>query len=193
MLQSKKIHAPFDEKTARNLKAGDRVLISGTMLAARDAAHKRMADALDRGEKLPVNLKGQVIYYVGPSPARPGQIIGSAGPTTSGRMDACTPRLLACGVKGMIGKGYRRKEIAEAIIEYGSPYLAAIGGAGALIARTIKKYSVLAWPELGPEALARMEVENFPAIVVIDSNGANYYEIGQQAYRAAAQAMPRAE
>ena len=126
----KHIRAPFDDETARSLRAGDRVLITGTILAARDAAHKRLTEALDRGEKLPVDLRGQVVYYVGPSPAKPGQAIGAAGPTTSGRMDAYTPRLIAEGLKGMIGKGYRKPEVVEAMKKYGVPYLAAVGGAG---------------------------------------------------------------
>ncbi len=165
----KHIRAPFDDETARSLRAGDRVLITGTILAARDAAHKRLTEALDRGEKLPVDLRGQVI--------------GAAGPTTSGRMDAYTPRLIAEGLRGMIGKGYRKPEVVEAMKKYGVPYLAAVGGAGALISQSIKKYTVLAYPDLGPEAVAAMEVEDFPAIVVIDSTGDNYYETGQAPYR----------
>lgn len=183
MAESKRISAPFDDKTARELRAGDSVLITGKILAARDAAHKRMVECLDRGEQLPVDLTGQVVYYVGPAPAKPGQAIGSAGPTTSGRMDAYAPRLMDEGLKGMIGKGYRKPEVVESMKKNGVPYFAAVGGAGALIARSIKKYTVLAWPELGPEALAEMEVEDFPAIVVIDSLGNNYYEAGQKPYR----------
>ena len=179
----KKIRAPFDEATARSLRAGDRVLISGTILAARDAAHKRLVETLDRGEALPVSLEGAVVYYVGPSPARPGHAIGAAGPTTSGRMDAYTPRLLDQGLKGMIGKGYRSAKVVEAMKKHGVPYLAAVGGAGALIARAVKKNNLLAYPDLGPEAVAAMEVEDFPAIVVIDSTGDNYYETGQAPYR----------
>ena len=169
---AKRIRAPFDDETARSLRAGDRVLITGTILAARDAAHKRLVETLDRGEPLPVDLKGQVVYYVGPSPAQPGQAIGAAGPTTSGRMDAYTPRLLEEGLKGMIGKGYRKEAVIEAMKRHGVPYLAAVGGAGAL-----------AYPELGPEAVAAMEVEDFPAIVVIDASGDDYYETGQAPYR----------
>lgn len=183
MAQPKRVTAPFDDETARSLKAGDTVLISGKILAARDAAHKKMVECLDRGEELPVDLKGQVVYYVGPTPAKPGHAIGSAGPTTAGRMDAYAPRLMEVGLKGMIGKGYRKPEVVEAMKKYGVPYLAAVGGAGALIARRIKKYEVLAWPELGPEALAVMDVEDFPAIVVIDSDGENYYTAGQKPYR----------
>ena len=181
--QMKKIRTPFDEATARSLRAGDRVLISGTILAARDAAHKRLVETLDRGEPLPVDLQGAVVYYLGPSPARPGNPIGAAGPTTSGRMDAYTPRLLKQGLKGMIGKGYRSPDVIKAMEEFGVPYLAAVGGAGALIARSIRKYTVLAYEDLGPEAVAAMEVEDFPAIVVIDCLGGNYYEAGQAPYR----------
>lgn len=183
MAEPKRIKAPFDDETARSLKAGDNVLITGKILAARDAAHKKMVECLDRGEELPTDLKGQVVYYVGPAPAKPGHAIGSAGPTTAGRMDAYAPRLMEAGLKGMIGKGYRKPEVVEAMKKHGVPYLAAVGGAGALIARSIKKYDVLAWPELGPEALAVMEVEDFPAIVVIDSQGENYYTTGQKPYR----------
>ena len=183
MAEARRITAPFDDATARSLKAGEKVLITGTILAARDAAHKRMVECLDRGEKLPVDLTGQVVYYVGPSPAKPGKAVGSAGPTTSGRMDAYAPRLMDEGLKGMIGKGYRKPEVVESMKKNGVPYLAAVGGAGALIAERIKKYTVLAWPDLGPEALAAMEVEDFPAIVVIDSEGCDYYEAGQKPYR----------
>ena len=176
MSDVKRIRAPFDEATARSLRAGDRVLITGTIIAARDAAHKRLVEALDRGEELPVDLDGAVIYYVGPSPARPGRAIGAAGPTTAGRM-------VARGLRGMIGKGYRKPEVVEAMKRHGVPYLAAVGGAGALISQRIKKYTVLAYPDLGPEAVAALEVEDFPAIVVIDSTGDNYYETGQAPYR----------
>lgn len=180
----KRITAPFDDATARSLKAGDNVLISGVIIAARDAAHKRLVETLDRGEPLPVDLNGAVIYYVGPTPAKPGHAVGSAGPTTSGRMDAYAPRLIReAGLRGMIGKGYRKPEVVDAMKDFGVPYLAAVGGAGALIARSVKKYTVLAYPELGPEAVAAMEVEDFPAVVVIDCEGNNYYEQGQAPYR----------
>lgn len=182
--QSKRITAPFNDETARSLKAGDRVLISGVIIAARDAAHKQLVETLDKGEKLPVDLKGAVVYYVGPSPAKPGQPIGSAGPTTSGRMDTYTPRLIKEGLKGMIGKGYRKPEVVEAMKQHGVAYMAAVGGAGALIAKSIKKYTVLAYEDLGPEAVAAMEVEDFPAIVVIDCEGNDYYQQGQAPYRA---------
>ncbi len=179
----KRINAPFDAQTASSLRAGDRVLISGVIIAARDAAHKKMIETLNAQAKLPVDLKNAVIYYVGPSPARPLQAIGSAGPTTSGRMDAYTPQILEQGVKGMIGKGYRKPQVIESMKKHGVPYMAAVGGAGALIAKSIKKYTVLAYEELGPEAIAAMEVEDFPAIVVIDCLGNDYYEQGQAIYR----------
>ena len=147
MSDMKRIRAPFDEATARSLRAGDRVLITGTIIAARDAAHKRLVETLARGEELPVDLDGAVIYYVGPSPAKPGRAIGAAGPTTAGRMDAYTPTLLAQGLRGMIGKGYRKPEVVEAMKRHGVPYLAAVGGAGALISQRIKKYTVLAYPD----------------------------------------------
>lgn len=183
MSDIKHIIAPFDAHTARSLRAGDRVSISGIILAARDAAHKRLVASLDAGEALPVDLQGAVIYYVGPSPAMPGQPIGAAGPTTSGRMDVYTPRLLQQGVRGMIGKGYRSPAVIAAMQQYGVPYLAAVGGAGALIGKTVRKYTVLAYEDLGPEAIAAMEVEKFPAIVVIDCDGNNYYEQGQALYK----------
>lgn len=179
----KRIQAPFDRETARSLRAGDRVLISGVLLAARDAAHKRMVETLNEGRPLPVDLNGAVIYYVGPSPARPGEPIGSAGPTTAGRMDPYTPRLLEEGLRGMIGKGYRSPEATAAMKKHGVPYLVATGGAGALIAKRVRKYTVLAYEDLGPEAVAALEVEDFPAIVVIDGDGGNYYEQGQAPYR----------
>lgn len=178
----KNISVPFDDETARSLKAGDQVLLTGTIIAARDAAHIRMIESLNKGEPLPFNIKGAVIYYVGPSPAKPGFPIGSAGPTTSGRMDSSTPRLIELGLKGMIGKGYRSQAVIDAMKEHGVPYLVAIGGAGALIAKSIKKYTVLAYEDLGAEAIAAMEVENFPAIVAIDSKGNNYYTTAQNEY-----------
>jgi fumarate hydratase subunit beta len=177
-----KIQAPFDKQSAKKLKAGDNVLISGTIIAARDAAHKALSEALARGEKLPVELENETIYYLGPSPAKPGQVIGAAGPTTSGRMDKYTPAILDLGVSGMVGKGYRSKDVVDSIKKNGVVYMVAIGGAGALIAKTIKKYEVLAYPELGPEAIARLTVEDFPAIVAIDSEGNNFYEVGQKPY-----------
>ncbi len=181
--ESKRITAPFDDATARSLRAGDRVLITGTIIAARDAAHKKLVETLDAGQDLPVDLTNAVIYYVGPSPAKPGEAIGAAGPTTSGRMDAYTPRILEQGVRGMIGKGYRKPEVVESMKKHGVPYMAAVGGAGALISKSIKKYTVLAYEDLGPEAVAAMEVVDFPAIVVIDCDGNDYYEQGQVPFR----------
>ncbi len=183
MAEPIRITTPLSADAAGKLRAGDSVLITGAIYTARDAAHKRMIEALDRGEKLPVDVHDQIIYYVGPSPAKPGQPIGSAGPTTSGRMDAYTPRMLAEGLRGMIGKGYRSAEVVEAMKKHGAVYFAATGGAAALIARTVKGYEVVAYPDLGAEAFAKMTVEDFPAIVVIDSEGRNYYEEGQKRYK----------
>lgn len=177
-----KITAPFDKNVAKSLKAGDSVLITGTIIAARDAAHKALTEALARGEQLPVELANQTIYYLGPSPAKPGEVIGAAGPTTSGRMDKYTPTILALGVTGMVGKGYRSQDVVDAIKKNSTVYMVAIGGAGALISKSIKKYEVLAYPELGPEAIARLTVVDFPAIVVIDCEGNSYYEVGQKPY-----------
>lgn len=177
-----RIITPLTEAAARQLKAGDSVLITGTIYTGRDAAHKRMTEALDRGEALPVDLTNQIIYYVGPAPAKPGQVIGSAGPTTSGRMDAYTPQMLAQGLRGMIGKGYRTAEVIEAMKKHGAVYFAATGGAAALISKAIKEYEVVAYDDLGTEAIARLTVEDFPAIVVIDSQGRNFYEEGQKQY-----------
>ncbi|MCI6989567.1 MAG: Fe-S-containing hydro-lyase [Campylobacter sp.] len=180
----RKITAPFDKDVVKTLKAGENVLITGTIIAARDAAHKALTETLARGEKLPVDLKGQVIYYVGPTPAKDGQAIGSAGPTTSGRMDKYTPTMIEkVGINGMIGKGYRSKEVVDSMKKNCVVYMVAIGGAGALISSSIKKYEVLAYPELGPEAVARLTVENFPAIVAIDCEGNNFYEVGQAPFK----------
>lgn len=178
-----KLNAPFSKEDIKDLKAGDNVLITGTIIAARDAAHKRLFETFQKGEKIPVDLLNQTIYYLGPSPAKPSEVIGAAGPTTSGRMDKYTPMMLDLGISGMIGKGYRSKDVIDAIIKHKAVYMVAIGGAGALIAKSIKKYEVLAYPELGPEAIARLEVVDFPAIVAIDSKGINFYEIGQQKYK----------
>ncbi|WP_371380848.1 Fe-S-containing hydro-lyase [Sporomusa aerivorans] len=183
MQETIRINTPLTAEQARQLKAGDFVLISGTIYTARDAAHKRMVEALAAGEKLPVDFKDQIIYYVGPAPAKPGQAIGSAGPTTSGRMDAYAPRLLVEGLRGMIGKGYRSAEVVDAMIKHNAVYFAATGGAAALIAKAIKKYEIIAYDDLGSEALARLTVEDFPAIVVIDSEGRNFYTEGQAKYR----------
>ncbi|WP_425060102.1 Fumarate hydratase class I, anaerobic [Sporomusa carbonis] len=183
MAEQIRITTPLTDETVKNLKAGDSVLITGVIYAARDAAHKRMVEALDRGEDLPVDFTGQMVYYVGPSPAKPGEPIGSAGPTTSGRMDAYAPRILDKGLKGMIGKGYRSDAVVESMKKNGVVYLVATGGAAALISKTIKAYEVVAYGDLGPEAIARMEVVDFPAIVAIDSEGRNFYHEGQKIYR----------
>lgn len=183
MAEQIRITTPLTDETARSLKAGDSVLITGVIYTGRDAAHKRMVETLERGETLPVDLSGQIIYYVGPSPAQPGQAIGAAGPTTSGRMDAYTPKMLAQGLRGMIGKGYRSAEVVEAMKKHGAVYFAATGGAAALIAKTIKSYEVMAYADLGTEAIAKLTVVDFPAIVVIDSEGRNFYEEGQKPYR----------
>ncbi len=185
MMQIVNIKSPVDEATIKNLKAGDQVLISGVVYVARDAAHKRMVDALDQGKPLPFVLKGQTIYYMGPAPAKPGQTTGSAGPTTSGRMDAYTPRLLAEGLKMMIGKGRRSQAVKYAIKKYRAVYLAATGGAGVLVSKSIKKSDVIAYPELGAEAILCLEVENFPAVVVNDIYGGDLYQEGQARYRRA--------
>ena len=177
------ITAPFNKEVAAQLKAGDYVYITGTIYTARDAAHKRMSEALQRQEQLPIDMENNVIYYMGPSPAREGRPIGSAGPTTASRMDKYAPALLDLGLSGMIGKGKRSQEVKDAIVRNGAVYFAAVGGAAALIAKSVKKYEVLAYPELGPEAVARLTVEDFPAIVVIDCEGNNLYETNQAKYR----------
>ena len=183
MAEQIRIQTPLTEEQSRKLKAGDMVLISGKIYSARDAAHKVMTEALARGEELPIDWHDKIVYYLGPSPAKPGDPIGSAGPTTSGRMDAYTPTMLDQGSKGMIGKGSRKPEVIESMKKNGVTYFAAVGGAAALIAKSIKKYDVIAYADLGPEALAELTVEDFPAIVVIDSEGNDFYEIGQAPYR----------
>jgi len=177
------IRLPLNEETIAGLRAGDRLLLTGTLYTARDASHKKLVAALDRGERLPFEINNQTIYYMGPSPARPGQTIGAAGPTTSGRMDAYTPRLLAAGLKGMIGKGERSATVKQAMIANRAVYLAATGGAGALLAAHIKRSDVVAYPELGAEAVYRLQVENFPAIVINDIYGGDLYETGKTKYR----------
>ncbi len=167
----KKIKLPLTDDVIKELKAGDSVLITGSMITGRDAAHKRLFELIEKGEKLPVNIKGEVIYYVGPAPAKPGHAVGPAGPTSSYRMDKYTPALLDRGLKGMIGKGARNQEVIDSMIKNKVVYFAAIGGAAALISRSIKKAEVLAYEDLGTEAIYRFEVEDFPAIVAIDSNG----------------------
>ena len=170
------LNAPLDREEVKTLQAGDYVYITGTIYTARDAAHLRMDEALDRGEKLPIEMEGNVIYYMGPTPAREGRSIGSAGPTTASRMDKYAPRLLDLGLTGMIGKGKRKKEVTDAIVRNGVVFFAAVGGAGALLSRCIKKAEVIAYDDLGTEAIRRLEVEKFPVIVVIDSRGRNLYE-----------------
>jgi fumarate hydratase subunit beta len=172
----KKLTAPMSKEDLKNLKSGDMVYISGTIYTARDAAHKRMSEALNEGKELPIELEGNVIYYMGPSPAREGRPIGSAGPTTASRMDKYTPRLLDLGLNAMIGKGKRSPEVIDAIVRNGAVYFAAIGGAGALLSKSIVESEVVAYEDLGTEAIRKLKVENFPAIVVIDSQGNNLYE-----------------
>ncbi len=176
------VTTPLAEDVIGQLHAGDKVSITGVIYVGRDSAHKRLVAALDAGQPLPFDPQGQIIYYMGPSPAKPGEPIGSAGPTTSGRMDAYTPRLLAVGLKGMIGKGNRSAAVREAICKYKAVYMAATGGAGALIAKSIKKSEVVAYGDLGAEALLRLEVEDFPAIVVNDVYGGDAYEDGIKRY-----------
>lgn len=180
--KARRLTLPLDEETVISLRAGDQLLLNGTMYVGRDAVHKLLVEALDRGETLPFPLPGQVIYYMGPSPAKPGEVIGAAGPTTSGRMDAYAPRLMALGLKGMIGKGGRTEAVKEAMKTHKAVYLAAIGGAGALLADRIKQAEVVAFPELGPEALLRIRVEDFPVWVVNDSHGGDLYAEGRAQY-----------
>lgn len=181
----KKITTPLTDEVVKSLKAGDSVLITGTIYTGRDAAHKRLTDALKAGQPLPVDLRGQIIYYVGPAPAKPGYAIGPAGPTTSVRMDPYTPALLAYGMKGMIGKGNRAPEVIDAIKKYTAVYFASVGGAAALISKRITKCEVLAYEELGAEALMKLTVEDFPAVVVNDCYGNDLYEEGMKKYRIA--------
>lgn len=177
-----KLQTPLTADKIKDLKAGDSVLLSGVIYSARDAAHKRLIDLLDEGKELPLNIKDETIYYVGPSPAKPGNVIGSAGPTTSYRMDAYAPRLLDLGLKGMIGKGARNKEVIDAIVRNNAVYFGAIGGAAALIAKSIVKSEIIAYEDLGAEAIRRMEVKDMPVVVIIDSKGNNLYELGQKEY-----------
>ena len=177
------VKTPLDEVTIKKLKAGDQVFITGVIYTARDAAHKRLIEALEKGEKLPFDLTNQTVYYMGPSPAKPGQVIGSAGPTTSGRMDSYAPRLMAAGLKGMIGKGNRSQAVKDAIQKYKAIYFAAIGGAGALISKSIKKAEVIAYEDLGAEAIRRLEVESFPVTVINDIYGGDLYEQGKAKYQ----------
>jgi len=179
----KTLSLPLTEKSIASLKSGDNVLLSGVLYVARDAAHRRIIEALDKGESLPFDIKSQTLYYMGPSPAPPGKVIGSAGPTTSVRMDTYTPRLLTVGLKGMIGKGVRSPAVKDAIKKYKAVYLAAVGGAGALISKTIIKSEVVAYLDLGPEAILRLEVKDFPATVINDIYGGDLYVEGKKKYQ----------
>ena len=179
----KKVMLPLTDETLKDLKAGDNILLTGIIYVARDAAHKRLVEALDQGQPLPFDIKRQTVYFMGPSPAKPGQVIGSAGPTTSGRMDSYSPRLIAEGLKGMIGKGMRSQAVKDAMKKYKAVYLAAIGGAGALIAKSIKKSEVIAYEELGAEAIRRLDVEDFPVTVVNDIYGGDLYQEGKAKYK----------
>lgn len=182
MSETKKITTPLTDDVIANLKTGERVEITGVIYTARDAAHKRLLEEYAETKKLPFDLEGQIIYYVGPSPAKPGQALGSAGPTTSYRMDAYTPDVLKLGLKGMIGKGPRSQEVKDAMVENKAVYFAAIGGAAAVISKSIKKAEVIAYENLGPEAIRRLEVENFPCIVVTDAEGNDLYVTGPEKY-----------
>ena len=179
----KHIQVPLREQDIEELKAGDYVYLTGTIYTARDAAHKRMYDSMKKGEALPIELKGNVLYYLGPSPAREGQVIGSAGPTTSSRMDKYTPDMLDAGLKGMVGKGKRSPEVIEAMKRNQAVYFAAVGGAGALLSKCIKEAEVVAYDDLGTESIRRLYIENLPVIVVIDKEGNNLYETAPVAYR----------
>ena len=179
------ITAPLSREKARALRAGDSCLISGVIYTARDAAHKRLCELVDAGKEMPLDVTDSIIYFVGPTPAKPGQAIGSAGPTTSYRMDAYSPTLIREGLTGMIGKGKRGPEVIDAMKTYGAVYFGAIGGCGALLSKCIKKAEVIAYDDLGAEAIRRLEVEDFPAVVIIDSEGNNLYETGRADYLAA--------
>ena len=184
MKMEKRIETPLTAEKVKSLKAGDNVLITGTIFTGRDAAHKRLVELVEKGELLPVDLRDQIIYYVGPAPAKPGQAIGSAGPTTSYRMDAYTPALLDLGLKGMIGKGKRSDEVVSSMIKNDAVYFGAIGGAGALLSKCIKKAEIVCYEDLGAEAIRKLEVENLPVVVIIDSEGNNLYQEGRKMYLA---------
>ena len=181
-----KVQLPLREETIRDLRAGDQVLLSGSVLTGRDAAHKRLIALLSEGKELPVSLLGETLYYVGPAPARPGQAVGPAGPTSSYRMDPYTPRLLALGLKGMIGKGRRGSQVVEAMKQFGAVYFGAVGGTAVLISRAIRFSEIVAYPDLGPEAIRRLEIEDFPAVVAIDSQGVSQYDEGPKLYKQSA-------
>lgn len=179
------LELPLTQDKVANLKVGDSLLLSGVIYTGRDAAHKKMVEALARGEELPFDVRDQVLYFVGPTPPKPGQVIGSAGPTTSGRMDAYSPKLIERGLTGMIGKGLRSQEVIEAMKKHGAVYFGAIGGSGALLAKRIVSAEVIAYPELGTEAIRKLVVKDFPVMVVIDKDGNNLYESGKAQYRKA--------
>lgn len=183
-MEKRRITLPLTEELAATLHAGDQVLVTGTIYTSRDAGHKRMCEALERGEDIPFDPRDATIYYVGPTPAKPGAVIGSAGPTTSGRMDAYAPTMMSVGARGMIGKGARLPEVVEAMKQYHGVYFGAIGGAGALLAKCIKKAELIAYEDLGAEALRKLYVEDMPLVVIIDSQGNNLYESGRAAYLA---------
>jgi len=178
-----RITTPVSDEVIEKMRAGDRVFITGYLLTARDAAHKKLVDLIKEGKELPIDIRGQIIYYVGPTPARPGKAIGSAGPTTSYRMDSYAPLLHSMGLKGTIGKGSRSEEVKEALKKYKAVYLAAVGGAGALISKSIEAQEIVAYPELGPEAIIRLKVKDFPCIVINDMYGGDLYEEGKKKYR----------
>jgi len=179
---AKKISAPLDPNAVRSLRAGDWVLLSGEIYAARDQAHKRLFEIIKSGRKLPLPLKGEIIYYAGPTPARPGRVIGSAGPTTSSRMDKCTPALYKLGLAATIGKGECSKEVRDAITRFGGLYLVTVGGAGAYLSERIKKAEVLLWPELGPEAVYLIAVKDFPCLIAYDSKGGDYFAYARKKF-----------
>jgi fumarate hydratase subunit beta len=183
MTEVKRISTPLSNEVVASLRSGDRVWISGWVYTARDAAHRRMDDLIQRGCDLPFDIRGQVIYYVGPSPAKPGRVIGSAGPTTASRMDAYAPALIALGLKGMIGKGARSSEVIQAMVQHKAVYFGAVGGAAALLARSIKDVEMVAYEDLGPEAIRRLKLEDFPTIVINDGEGHDLYLEGVRAYR----------
>lgn len=178
-----RVSTPLSDEVVNRLRSGDRVLINGTIYTGRDAAHKRLVKLIDRGEALPFDVRGQMIYFVGPTPARPGRPVGSAGPTTSYRMDAYSPKLIEKGLKGMIGKGARSKEVIESMMKYKCVYTVAVGGAGALISKCIKSSEIIAYEDLGPEAIRKMEVKDLPVIVVNDTLGNDLYQEGVKKYR----------
>jgi fumarate hydratase subunit beta len=185
-MERKRLQLPLDAAQAASLRAGDLLYLTGTLYTARDAAHQRMMAALAAGDCQPVDWQGETIYYAGPCPGRPGQPLGSAGPTTSGRMDAYTPRMLDLGLRVMIGKGDRSPAVIEAIKKHGAVYLGATGGAGALLAQCVRQAEIVAYPDLGPEAIRRLTVVDFPVIVLIDSQGNNFYSMGHEIYRCSA-------